>query len=179
MIDDSNIVSLLKEHNQKGLEIAIKKYSRMVYTIIRNIIQEASVQDVEECASDVFLSLWQSANAYNYSTCSLKTWIITLSRRRAIDMYRKLCKYNNKVSIENDIPAKDMGPDEYMILVEDINELYSAINLLNKDERILFYKRYYLFQSCVNIATEQNIKPETVRKQLWKVRQKLINSINK
>jgi RNA polymerase sigma-70 factor (ECF subfamily) len=144
LVDEDKIISLIKDRNPSGIELALKTYSRLVYTVVSNILHIATVQDIEECTSDVFMELWTSTENYDPTICSLKTWVVMLSRRKAIDMLRKLSKKNNDLSLDDDIPIGDMSPEEYCVYAESKQELFDAINKLDNDDRILFYHRYYL-----------------------------------
>jgi RNA polymerase sigma-70 factor (ECF subfamily) len=178
MADDNKICVLIKSQDPEGLQLAVKHYSRLVYTVIKNILQSALEQDIEECAEDVFLSLWRSADRFDVNKCSLKTWIIMIARRRAIDTYRSLCKKEGTEPLYEDIPVKDMSPEENIISVENTQDLLKAIKRLDSKDRSLFYHRYYLCESCVYISHNLKQSPEAVRKRLWKIRQQLIKIVN-
>lgn len=61
-IDESNYISELKRKNSKALEYIYSKYVGLVYKVVFDLLKDtASRQDIEECVSDIFISLWKNA----------------------------------------------------------------------------------------------------------------------
>lgn len=61
------------------------RYARLVYSLARRFLPAA---DVDDACQEVFLSLWQSAHAYDPDRSSEVTFVAMIARRRLIDRAR-------------------------------------------------------------------------------------------
>jgi RNA polymerase sigma-70 factor, ECF subfamily len=73
------------------VEVALSKlydrYSRTVYGVGLNILGDRST--AEELVQEVFLKVWRSSRTFDSSRSSFSTWLYRVTRRAAIDLYRK------------------------------------------------------------------------------------------
>lgn len=58
-----------------------------VYGMACRIVREPAL--AEEVTQDVFLTVWQSAPSFDSSRGTARTWILTLTHRRAVDVVRR------------------------------------------------------------------------------------------
>ena len=57
-MDDGKIIGLFFERDERAIAETKAKYGKYVFAIAQNVIENR--EDAEECASDVYLSLWKS-----------------------------------------------------------------------------------------------------------------------
>ena len=87
----------IRDSNQSALEQLINAYGTCVYQLISLILQGLADPDtVEECCSDVFISVWEKRERFNPLRGSLRTWVLILARYRALDYRRKLYRKQGK-----------------------------------------------------------------------------------
>jgi RNA polymerase sigma-70 factor, ECF subfamily len=58
-----------------------------VYGLARRVVRDPA--RAEEIAQEVFLSVWQQATRFDPEKGSARTWILTLTHRRAVDVVRQ------------------------------------------------------------------------------------------
>ena len=64
-MDESKYLEDLSAKNEKALSWFIDKYAAYVSAVIRKVTRSmVSEEDIEEAASDVFLTLWENAKMY-------------------------------------------------------------------------------------------------------------------
>lgn len=63
------------------------KYINLVFSMALKVLQNQ--RDAEEVAQDVFMTIWHRALTYDSKKGKITTWLLTITRRRAIDLYRK------------------------------------------------------------------------------------------
>ena len=68
-MEDSKIIELLFERDEKALKEAKVKYGRLCLRICSNILERK--EDAEECVSDTFLKLWNSVPPIKPNNLSL------------------------------------------------------------------------------------------------------------
>lgn len=70
-----------------ALAAVYDQYAALVYGVsVRLLGDQGLASDV---CQDVFVSLWQRPDRYDPDLGSLRTWLVTLARRRAIDVLRQ------------------------------------------------------------------------------------------
>lgn len=86
----SNLTELLTQL-QAGNETALlalhEQYANLVYSVAYHVLSEPMA--AEEVTQDTFMRLWHKAEAYDPAKGSFVTWLLTITRRLAIDLYRK------------------------------------------------------------------------------------------
>ena len=79
---EDNIISLLKNKDQRGMEMLYDKYGNVIYGFIYNILK--SDEQSEECFYEVFIRVWHSIDFFDPSQQRLFTWVINMARQSAV-----------------------------------------------------------------------------------------------
>ena len=169
---DKKILDLLKNKPEKGLEKLINTYSGLVYTIIYNKLnQYFSVEDIEECVSSVFYEVYENRNVIDLSKGTLKAYIAVLSKRRAIDLFRKNSKhvanlvYLKTQELEDCIENRLFNVEDE-VDTETKDMLIQAIKALGEPDSEIFIRKYYHSQNSKEISGLMGIKQNTIDKRL-------------
>ena len=72
-IAEEELVSLLKNKDQKGFNILYNNYSGALYGVVNKIVQ--STDDANDLLQDTFLKIWRNIDNYDPSKGSIFTWI--------------------------------------------------------------------------------------------------------
>ncbi|WPC43917.1 sigma-70 family RNA polymerase sigma factor [Clostridium sp. JS66] len=161
-IDESNYISELKRKNSKALEYTYSKYVGLVYKVVFDLLKDtASKQDIEECVSDIFISLWKNAVQYNDNITTFKKWLVAISKYKAIDYIRKLRKAQELVELKEDTAISNDNVEEKIIQTDDVNTIVGIIKNMSEIDRRIFFKRYILNENINNIAEYLKL-PRTV-----------------
>jgi RNA polymerase sigma-70 factor, ECF subfamily len=83
---DAMLVHQLLQRDVDAFEQLYDRHSRIVYTLVLRIVQQAST--AEEVVQDVFLQLWRNAGQYDVRRGPFTPWLMTLARNRALDHLR-------------------------------------------------------------------------------------------
>lgn len=90
MSDQPPVAGLLKRI-QAGDEDALialhTRYINLVYSVAWRVLGDEMA--AEEVAQDTFMRLWQKAESYDANKGEFMTWLLTITRRLAIDALRK------------------------------------------------------------------------------------------
>jgi RNA polymerase sigma-70 factor (ECF subfamily) len=82
------LVHGIRNRNEQSLEQIIDKYTAYVCTVARGAVgSKLTHEDIEEIASDTFLSLWENANKMRGE--NLKSYLGAIARNRAVNKLRK------------------------------------------------------------------------------------------
>lgn len=175
MINDDNFISGIREKDEKALEYAIDKYTGIVSSVINKILQGYSIENREECVSDVFVSVWWNIDRFNGDVNGFKNWICTVARFKAIDYYRSLLKEENVTPIN--IPISPDVLDE-IITNENKKEVVKLLKNLSKEDRNIFSMRFFLGMKVKDIALKMNLSESIVSNRIYKGKQKIKKSLD-
>ena len=180
MTTDKDLLLLLQNNPERGLDKLINIYSGLIYTIVYSKLANSSTQDIEECVSDIIFELYKNRNYIDLQKGSIKAYISVIAKRKAIDNFRKRDSKVQNISIDDekqsDLPA-NTNIEVEIINAEARNILIQEINALGKPDSEIFIRKYYLGQTTKSIAKALNLRENTVDKRvsrgLIKLRQSL------
>ncbi len=145
-------------------------YIAFVYTIVYGKLSNAGGrQDVEECVSDVFCEVYRTRSAIDPDKGSLKAYLAVLSKRTAIDRYRKLqSNAGDEIYDEFDFEqiASHMDTEKDVIDGETGDRLIRGIKALGEPDSEIMIRKYYFGQSSKTISKALGIKENTVNKKV-------------
>jgi RNA polymerase sigma-70 factor (ECF subfamily) len=76
---------------QAGSETALlalhEQYANLVYSVAYRVLNDQMA--AEEVTQDTFMRLWHKAETYDPAKGSFVSWLLTITRRLAIDLFRK------------------------------------------------------------------------------------------
>jgi RNA polymerase sigma-70 factor (ECF subfamily) len=85
-LTEAAILDSIARGAPEAFQALYDRYSRLAYTVAMRILNdEATAEDVVQ---DAFLSVWQRSSTYRPDRGSVRAWICTIVRNRAIDRLR-------------------------------------------------------------------------------------------
>ena len=177
-MEDREIVSLFEKRDERAIEESKKKYSRYVRSISLGILH--SDEDVDECENDAYLGAWNSIPPHHPE--DLRTYLGKLARRISIDRFRaetaeKRGGTETALSLdelEECVPAGSVNPVEEAAEAADLARIIDAfLRTLPVNERRMFLRRYWYFDSVKEIAERFGSGESRVKTTLFRTREKL------
>lgn len=86
-LDDEALLRLISRSHEAALGEFYERYGRLVYSMAFNVIGDADM--AEEITQDVFLRVWEKAETYRAEQGKVSTWLVSITRHRAIDLLRR------------------------------------------------------------------------------------------
>lgn len=174
-MDDRNIIALLFSRSEDGLQALEKKYGKSCRRIAEGILNDD--RDAEECVNDAYLSLWSRIPPEKPE--SLSAYLFQTVRNIAVRRYRKNTakKRNSTYDIALDELSEVLAAPkdvEGEILANELAEQIEAFLMtLNKEQRILFVRRYWYSDPIAELADMTGVREKTVSVKLYRIRKKL------
>lgn len=84
--DDSALVAQIAQARTKAFDRLYDRYSRLVFSVALAILRDRAL--AEEVTLDVFVQVWLRAGTYRSEQGRVSTWLIAITRHRAIDLLR-------------------------------------------------------------------------------------------
>ena len=85
-MDDGELMAAIARGDESAFGELYDRMGRMVYGVVRRVIRDPSQSD--EVTQEVFLEVWRTATRFESERGSVKTWVLTMAHRRAIDRVR-------------------------------------------------------------------------------------------
>jgi len=83
---DASLLACMAQRDSKALDIFYTRHARVVFSLALTMLEDhARATDLTQ---DVFLLVWRSAGTYQH-TDSARSWLLRLTRNRAIDELRR------------------------------------------------------------------------------------------
>jgi RNA polymerase sigma-70 factor, ECF subfamily len=86
-LSDEELVDLVSEGETAAFEAIYEKYSGAAYALAVRMLGDSGA--AEEVVQDAFVSLWKKSATYDPGQGKLYTWLLRITRNRAIDEMRK------------------------------------------------------------------------------------------
>jgi len=103
-INEKEIIEGILKGDKERLDELISLYGKLVYYVANNILVESHEKRyLDECYDDVFISLWFNMDCYDDEKGSLKSWIVSITKYKAIDIKRKISNHNKIKEVLNKI----------------------------------------------------------------------------
>lgn len=84
--EDRALVARLAEGDQAALSALYDRYSSMLLALAIRVVGDHA--EAEEVLQEVLLQAWRQAERYNPDRSSVSTWLVMMTRSRAIDRIR-------------------------------------------------------------------------------------------
>lgn len=88
-LNDAALLRLVTERRAEGLSALYDRHAPALLALARRILGSAGAEgDAEDVVQEVFVHVWNSASRYDGSRSSVSTWLVLITRSRAIDRLR-------------------------------------------------------------------------------------------
>ena len=181
MLEDSKIIELFFARVEQAIVELSEKYGIVCSRIARNILKNDL--DAEECVNDTYLAAWNTIPPEKPDP--LKTYIFRIVRNISI------AKYHSNTSIKRnsyyDVALEELensltSPATIEQEIEEIElskQIDSFLDTLDKENRVMFVRRYWYSDSISDIAERFHISNHNVTVRLSRIREKLKNHLKK
>lgn len=169
-MEEEKQLKRLKRRDEWALEWFIDRYASYVNTVIYRVSGAAATgDDLEELASDVFLTLW--VNAEHVCTGKVKAYLGGVARNKAKELMRKR---GTELPLEDDlIVISGENIERDFEEREQARYIRRAVLAMEEPEREIFCRYYYFYQTVAEIGAEMGMNPSTVKTRLHRGRKKL------
>lgn len=85
-LDEPELMAAIARGDEAAFAELYDRMARMVYGVVRKVVRDPSQSD--EVTQEVFVEVWRTATRFESERGSVKTWVLTMAHRRAIDRVR-------------------------------------------------------------------------------------------
>lgn len=183
-IEDINIIDLLFERDESGLNQITIKYKNLYKGILTAILSDG--EDISECENDLLLALWNSIPPNRPD--NLSAYICKIARNISVNKlkYNKRLKRSHGYTLvleELSECIPDKASNTSFEKADENKEISKAISsflrTLNAETRILFVRRYFYLESISELSERYGISENKISVKLFRARAKLRKYLEK
>jgi len=174
-MDDNQIVDLYIRRSESAIAETNIKYGTLCRQLAMNIL--SCREDTEECVNDTYLGTWNAIPPQ--MPASLRAFVCGITRNLALKKYAYSTaeKRNSKAAIsltELEECVSGCGTPEEALDNAEIAKLISGfLRTLDRENRIMFLRRYWYFDPVTDIAAYFGVSAGMVSNTLFRTRKKL------
>lgn len=181
-MNDSQIVALFFDRDQRAIEETDAKYGKYCYSITHNILRNR--EDAEEAVSDSYLALWDAIPPHK--PAMLRTFLGKIARRTALKRWernRTQKRGGGEVALAleelSEYLSDGTTPETAIEMAELTQILNEFLRKLPKEERQIFVCRYWYLDPIADISNRFGYSQSKVKSMLTRTRMKLRNTLSK
>jgi RNA polymerase sigma factor (sigma-70 family) len=158
---EHQLVTLLKQRDNKAFEYLYDNYSGALYNIIMQIIGDVDLSN--DVLQEVFVNIWRKIESYDSIKGRLFTWMLNITRNASIDVLRsKSFQNSQKNQSISDSNEFDSGGKSSQLNVDNIG-VRKVLEKLKPEQRVLIELAYFKGYTHEEIAEIESIPLGTVK----------------
>lgn len=167
---DEELMTAIQAQDQDALTLLYRRHAALLRTIVSRVINNDS--DTDDLLQEILCEVWRQAGHYSEDKGKALGWLVTLTRRRAIDKLRKKQAYQrveDRLRVETEHVAPDSarrGADDDAAAADQAEILQRVIHTLPDAQREALVLTFYRGMSQRQIATQTGIPLGTIKTRL-------------
>jgi RNA polymerase sigma factor (sigma-70 family) len=157
---EHQLVSLLKDRNDKAFGYLYDNYSGSLYTIISQIVIDLELAN--DVLQEVFINIWRKIESYDSTKGRLFTWMLNIARNASIDTLRSK-GYQNSQKNQAMPEHEDWNIGGQSGINVDHIGFRKILERLKREHRVLIELAYFKGYTHEEISGIENIPLGTVK----------------
>jgi RNA polymerase sigma-70 factor (ECF subfamily) len=162
--DEALLVSLADGADQAALSELYDRYQAVMYGLAMRITNDAAL--AQDAVQEAFVGVWRNASRYTPGRASVRTWILSITHHRAIDLVRRRRPTNPLPEADEPVTTAALTAPDVWPEVEravDAAAVRSAIGELPELQREAIEMAYFQGLTQVEIASRTGAPLGTVK----------------
>lgn len=173
-MEDSKIISALFQRSDDAISSLSAKFGSRLLALTFNIV--GSQEEAEECVNDTYLAVWNTIPPARPDP--LSAYVCRIGRNLALKRLRH--NMAQKRNSHYDVSLGELAGTLSGVTLEETADARSLgraidafLDTLNKENRIIFLRRYWFGDTVQKIAADRSMKENAVSVRLNRIREKL------
>jgi RNA polymerase sigma-70 factor, ECF subfamily len=161
---DEDLMVLIHDGESRALEVIFDRHGDRAYSLAYRMCGRTTV--AEDIVQEAFLSLWRSGTRYDPTRGSVRTWVLTAVRNRAIDVFRRESVATGRDVADDQATARLPSDERTEFEVErreDARRIRAALETLPDEQRKVIELAYFGGFSHTEIARTLGVPAGTVK----------------
>ncbi len=171
-----SLIALIANEHEESLGKLYDETNRLLYSLALQIL--SNDDDAEEVMLDVYKYVWKSASNYDPEQSNPATWLVMLTRSRAID---KLRSRKNPLelsdTLERELSNTDANPEDSVMGLEKRQIVLDALTELSPKQRKVIELSYFYQFNQSEISQMLDMPVGSVKSTIRLAKEKLKNTL--
>ncbi len=142
---DEELMPLIGEKDPEAFEVFYDRHGGVAYSLAYRIVGEKAA--AEDVTQEAFISIWKSGARFDRARGSVRSWMLSIVRNRAIDALRSRAGKAPKLTFDDDAvleqrPSGELTEDEAM-RNETATEIKGALGELPGEQSKVIELAYF------------------------------------
>ena len=177
-LEDNALIALIVHAHPDALAELYRRYNRLVYSLAHRMVSDPHT--AEDITLEVFTRVWEKAGTYRSRKAQVRTWLVGITRNRAIDWLRQ-----HNTSLEhNSLSWHDVPPhatpsfDDFEELTLKQQQIRGAMAQLPPEQQEVLALAYFKGYTHRQLAELLNIPLGTIKTRIRLGMQRLYHILN-
>lgn len=159
---DADLARAIAAGDRLALETAFDSYAGAVKAMASRVLRDEAL--AEDVVQDVFVTLWQHPEKFDANRGTLRTFLVTVAHRRAVDTVRsEEARFKREEKVPESVEA---SIDEQVWSRTLSASVRAALDELGEDERKAITLAYFGGLSYVEVAKRLDAPEGTVKSRI-------------
>jgi RNA polymerase sigma-70 factor (ECF subfamily) len=177
-VNDVVLLRQIADRRPEALSELYDRYAPILLGLTRRIMGNAA--DAEEVLQEVFVHVWNRGGLYDPGRSSVSTWLVLITRSRAIDRLRSrkvVERTHEAAQMENSDAYTSPEGDQNVFMQERRERVKEELAKLPPEQRQVLDLAFYGGLSQTEIASRTDIPLGTVKTRTLLAMKKLRNAL--
>jgi len=161
---DETLLSLVAAGDELALGELYDRFGGVVFGLALRVVRDPGL--AEEAVQDAFLSVWHSAEHFDPMRGRVRSWLLTIVHRRAVDLVqRAVCR--PEVTAETGPELTSPSTEDTAAVREEQRVVQDALELIPSVQREALELAYYGGYSQTQIADRLGVPLGTIKTRIF------------
>jgi RNA polymerase sigma-70 factor (ECF subfamily) len=135
-LSDQELAVALSAGQVDAVDVLYLRYGALCYSLAVRILGDPG--RAEDVVQESFVRVWKRASSFDASRGSLRSWLLTVVRNRAIDYLRgTAARERDELELQVEVPARGAGADPWREVSQSLERdaVKSALERLPREQR--------------------------------------------
>lgn len=163
VVSDEQLLQQVLARDATALELLYERHGSAVFSLAHFILRDAPV--AEELTQEIFLTVWNKAGQYRSEYARFRTWLLSITRHRAIDQLRQR---RRRIPSDFSLDDESFSPDHAPLTepIDSQRELHLLLRHLPPEQRLAIEMCYFEGYTHEEIATQLKIPLGTLKSRI-------------
>lgn len=163
VLSDEQLLERVLARDADALQQLYQRHGSAVYALAQYILHEPGV--AEELTQEIFLTVWNKAGQYQSDHARFRTWLLSITRNRAIDqLRRRMRRISPDLSLDDASIAEEHAPVTEPI--DSQRELHLLLRHLPPEQRVAIEMCYFQGYTHEEIAAQLHLPLGTLKSRI-------------
>ncbi len=152
--------------DEAAFESLYDRYSRLLYSLVLSVVKHPP--EAQDLLQEVFLHIWRQAKNFDAGRGNVYSWLVTMTRHRAIDRLRSKGFRERQQELHDDdsvlmLPDSALSPLDSITVMEQRERVRDALDKIPSEQRDALMLAYFQGYTQTEIAALLQIPLGTIK----------------